>query len=472
MKITGIIAEYNPFHAGHAYQIAEARRRSDADAICVILSPSWVQRGEPAVFRRSARVEMALAGGADIVLEMPAPFAAAAAPDFAFWGTSVLTGIGCDALSFGCEDDDAALLQTAARILAEEPEPFGTLLREGLKKGLSYPAAREAAFSGYLTGAGPADSSLSGHCRADLLITEESIKTACGARCSERLHRLLSESNNILALEYCASLARQKQAPEIIPVRRVGASYNETGLPALSGNDSSPAPDSAAPFVSAMAIRNHLKEDAAAPADELRPFVPKNVFSLMEKETPLFPEDFSDLLQYAILRSDRDSLLSISDVGNDIAGRILGTASDFRSFRDWIDLLKVRQFTYTRISRALTHILLGIRTDEIMNWKGNPDARYARILGFRREASPVLRELKKRTSIPMITRPADCFRTLSPAARSLFEKNAACEHIYQTVLASKNRAARKTGARFENEYRSGPVIYPSAGEKASDGAAS
>ncbi|SFR79044.1 nucleotidyltransferase family protein [[Clostridium] aminophilum] len=447
MKITGIIAEYNPFHAGHAYQIAEARRRSDADAVCVILSPSWVQRGEPAVFRRSARVEMALAGGADIVLEMPAPFATAAAPDFAFWGTSVLTGIGCDALSFGCENDDAALLQTAARILAEEPEPFGTLLREGLKKGLSYPAAREAAFSGYLSGAA----------------TSGTKDLSSGSPCSGRLHRLLSESNNILALEYCASLARQNRNTEIIPIRRLGASYNETVLPDFSGEVGALSPDGNAPFVSAMAIRNRLKESPTAPSEVLRRFVPEEVFSRMERETPLFPEDFSDLLQYAILRSDRDSLLSISDVGEEIAGRIHSASPDFRSFHDWIDLLKVRQFTYTRISRALTHILLGIRTAEIMNWKERPDTGYARILGFRREASPVLRELKKRTSIPIITRPADCFRTLSPAARSLFEKNTACEHIYRTVLTSKNRAAGIPEARFENEYRIGPVIYDSTG---------
>ena len=152
MKTVGIIAEYNPFHNGHAYQFAKARQEAGADFLVIAMSGGFVQRGEPAVFDKYTRTAMALSAGADVVLEIPSVFACASAEDFAACGVALLSGIGVvDGLCFGCETADPSLLAEAAAVLAQEPEAFQAALRERLKSGMSYPAARAEALALALT---------------------------------------------------------------------------------------------------------------------------------------------------------------------------------------------------------------------------------------------------------------------------------------------------------------------------------
>ena len=186
MKTVGIIAEYNPFHSGHQYQIAMARRLTGADFVVVVMSGDFVQRGEPAVFDKYTRTAMALEGGADLVLEMPVRFATSSAEDFAACGVALLDRLGLtDVLCFGSELGRLDLLEQAAGILAAEPEAFRQTLRQGLAAGMSFPKAREAA-----------------------LVRE---LEACGLKEAgqDDWQKVLSSPNNILGIEDLKALKRR-----------------------------------------------------------------------------------------------------------------------------------------------------------------------------------------------------------------------------------------------------------------------
>ena len=143
MKTISIIAEYNPFHNGHAWQIAEAKRRTSADFALIVMSGDFVQRGEPAVLDKFSRTRMALLGGADLVLELPVRYAAGSAEYFARGACSLLASLNVtDTLCFGCETEDPAAFSALSSLLADEPEAFRRYLRSYLAAGNSYPKAR------------------------------------------------------------------------------------------------------------------------------------------------------------------------------------------------------------------------------------------------------------------------------------------------------------------------------------------
>ena len=188
MKILGIIAEYNPFHNGHAFHIKEALKTSNCDAAVIIMSGDFVQRGEPAIFPKHLRAEMALSEGASVVLELPACFACGSAEYFAQGAVSILNSLGCiDALCFGSESGCINELQTIAKILADEPETYREYLQTFLRQGMSYPLARQHAFAEYTK--------------------------------NEHLSKILTEPNNILGIEYLKALHILDSNMEVFTVR-------------------------------------------------------------------------------------------------------------------------------------------------------------------------------------------------------------------------------------------------------------
>ena len=146
MTVCGIIAEYNPFHNGHQYHIKKSRQLSGADYVIIVLSGSFVQRGAPAFTDKYMRTRMALEGGADLVIELPALFSCASAEDFAGAGVSLLDQLGVvDVLSFGAESQNMEVPSAAARILVQEPADFSAVLTRSLREGDSFPRARQKA---------------------------------------------------------------------------------------------------------------------------------------------------------------------------------------------------------------------------------------------------------------------------------------------------------------------------------------
>ena len=404
MKIVGLITEYNPFHAGHLYHMQQARELTGADYCVVLMSGSFVQRGEPAIFDKYLRTKTALLAGADLVLEIPAAFSTASAHEFAAYGVALLSAIGVDAVVFGSECGQIEFLKQAASALNHESAEFQERLRKGLKAGLTYPQAR-----------------------AKALEMEDTWAS------------VLSSPNNILGIEYLRAAEDLHSPMEFYTISRKGSGYHEDTLA-----------DANFPSASAIRgiIRNSLSKDKDL-LDILASHLPAVTHPAYTGAVPVFVDDFSELLNAAVLQMQ--ATFSIADLSPELAARLAKPPYFPLSFEERIQALKTRQLTYTRVSRALLHLVLGMREEDISRWKDEGYALYARILGFRRQSSPLLSCLHKKSSIPLITKMADAAQNLSPSALALLEQEVYASHLYQTVRMKRSGV-------FQNEYTEGLVF--------------
>lgn len=404
MKIVGLITEYNPFHAGHLYHMQQARELTGADYCVVLMSGSFVQRGEPAIFDKYLRTKTALLAGADLVLEIPAAFSTASAHEFAAYGVALLSAIGVDAAVFGSECGQIEILKQAAYALNHESAEFQERLRKGLKAGLTYPQAR-----------------------AKALEMEDTWAS------------VLSSPNNILGIEYLRAAEDLHSPMEFYTISRKGSGYHEDTLA-----------DANFPSASAIRgiIRNSLSKDKDL-LDILASHLPAVTHPAYTGAVPVFVDDFSELLNAAVLQMQ--ATFSIADLSPELAARLAKPPYFPLSFEERIQALKTRQLTYTRVSRALLHLVLGMREEDISRWKDEGYALYARILGFRRQSSPLLSRLHKKSSIPLITKMADAAQNLSPSALALLEQEVYASHLYQTVRMKRSGV-------FQNEYTEGLVF--------------
>lgn len=404
MKIVGLITEYNPFHAGHLYHMQQARELTGADYCVVLMSGSFVQRGEPAIFDKYRRTKAALLAGADLVLEIPAAFSTASAHEFAAYGVALLSAIGVDAVVFGSECGQIEILKQAAYALNHEPAEFQERLRKGLKAGLTYPQAR-----------------------AKALEMEDTWAS------------VLTSPNNILGIEYLRAAEDLHSPMEFYTISRKGSGYHEDTLA-----------DANFPSASAIRgiIRNSLSKDKDL-LDILASHLPAVTHPAYTGAVPVFVDDFSELLNAAVLQMQ--ATFSIADLSPELAARLAKPPYFPLSFEERIQALKTRQLTYTRVSRALLHLVLGMREEDISRWKDEGYALYARILGFRRQSSPLLSCLHKKSSIPLITKMADAAQNLSPSALALLEQEVYASHLYQTVRMKRSGV-------FQNEYTEGLVF--------------
>ena len=404
MKIVGLITEYNPFHAGHLYHMQRARELTGADYCVVLMSGSFVQRGEPAIFDKYRRTKAALLAGADLVLEMPVAFSTASAHEFAAYGVALLSAIGVDAVVFGSECGQIEFLKQAASALNHESAEFQERLRKGLKAGLTYPQARAKAL--------------------EMADTWASV---------------LTSPNNILGIEYLRAAEDLHSPMEFYTISRKGSGYHEDTLA-----------DANFPSASAIRgiIRNSLSKDKDL-LDILASLLPAVTHPAYTGAVPVFVDDFSELLNAAVLQMQ--ATFSIADLSPELAARLAKPPYFPLSFEERIQALKTRQLTYTRVSRALLHLVLGMREEDISRWKDEGYALYARILGFRRQSSPLLSCLHKKSSIPLITKMADAAQNLSPSALALLEQEVYASHLYQTVRMKRSGV-------FQNEYTEGLVF--------------
>ena len=420
--VVGIIAEYNPFHNGHAYHIQEAKLHSNAKYCIVVMSGDFVQRGSPAIFDKYIRTHMALLGGADLVLEIPPAFATSSAEDFAACGVALLDRLGIVThLCFGSECGDSKILNELAQILSEEPEDFSQYLKEFVSNGFSYPQARELALSCYLQS----------HSKSKL---------------THQVSHLLSSPNNTLGIEYCKAILKRKSTMVPITICRTGNHYHDKEL---SNN-----------YSSATAIRKVIIDLKSAHnrspvwTEALENQVPFACLEWLRKTTPLTANDFSSLLSYRLLELSHQGieLEKFADVSSELASRIEKQLLNFSSFENRISSLKTRQYTYTRISRCLTHILLQITRGDIIDRKKTDYVSYIRVLGFRKDSALLLKEIKRASKLPIISKTADAPYILSPSSLVHFQQDLFCSHIYQTVLEQKSHIMPK------NEYTQSVIL--------------
>lgn len=316
MKIAAIISEYNPFHKGHAYQIQKTREEAEATHIIALMSGNFVQRGLPAIIDKYRRAEMALMGGADLVLELPVIYALSSAEFFAEGSVRILNHLHCvDLLSFGSEEGHLKELARIAEILAFEPAEYQEALKISLAKGISYPKARNEALMELLP----------------------DVSTD-----------FIQSPNNILGIEYLKALYRTNSTIEPFTVQRIGKGYHDEDL----DEDT---------FASATALRKSIHENSS-----IEGHVPESLFSyhrlLTEQAYPFVTLDsYLDLLKYRMITSGH-LLSKIPEASEGLDQRIISIfqKNSFDSMDQYIDLIKTKRYTRTRISRILLQFLLGM----------------------------------------------------------------------------------------------------------------
>lgn len=395
MKVIGIIAEYNPFHNGHKYQIDTLKKQTGADYVIIAMSGNFLQRGVPALCDKYTRTRMALSCGADLVLELPALWATASAEYFAHGGVHVLNRTGVVThLGFGTETDNLDALCSVSSILKEEPDSYKEALSIELKKGNPFPAARKNA----------------------LLATVASLSSTTS-------DALLDTPNNILALEYLKAL------PDTITpvlVQRKGGGYHDS--------------DIHTELPSATAIRDTLYQSGntittSAPLTDALPAEAYKILQkCIEKNALMHSEDFSDIMGYRLLSLENEGYAKYADCNQELSNKIKNQLKNYSGWDAFCQALKSKDLTYTRISRLLLHILLDIKQNDYTLGKELGYAPYLRVLGFRKNAAPLLNAIKKEASVPLVTKVADAASLISPEAYSLFTKDLYASSIYNQVM--------------------------------------
>lgn len=396
MAVAGVIAEYNPFHRGHAWQLEELRRRlGEETPVAVCMSGNFVQRGDFALLDKHSRAEMALAGGADLVLELPTPWAAAGAERFAQGAVAVLAAAGVVThLAFGCECGALEPLLAAAEGL-EQPE-FPEKLREMTGKGISFPVARQQAL--------------------------EEITGAAGC---------LSRPNNALAVEYLRALRAQGRTMEPMALPRVGADHDSRER---------------CPYPSATAIR-----EAVLSGEDWRALLPAASGEILsrEMEAGRAPACWQNCQRaiLARLRSMGEEDFRPYDGGNEgLYHRFYAAVHSAATVEELLETAKTRRYPMARLRRMLLQAYLGV--PQAAQGETPP---YIRVLGAGRRGREVLGRMRKTASLPVITKPGHV-RRLGAEVQRVFDQEARCTDLY--VLACPELAQAGPGG----EYAAGPVV--------------
>lgn len=359
MSVLGIVAEYNPFHNGHKYHLDISREMTGADAVVCVMSGDFVQRGEPAVYDKWTRTEMALRSGADLVIEIPTFFCLGDASVYARASVQLLEALGCVThISFGSESGDISLLKGLADLLVDQSGDITRLSDVYAKEGSSWPRARQKAF--------------------EELFHDDPLY--------ENYLKCLKGPNNVLALEYLKNIKNL----EPITLRRAGAGYGDPY-------------DEKCTFQSATGIRALLweKEDITGlvPPDVagiIRHETSTSRFSLIEEDSRLY-----DLIRYKIITASSETMIDAPQGGEGLENRLKKAVYDCSYIEDLIVKTKSRRYTYTRIARLVLQILLDINRNDFPN----AEPQYLRVLGFTDRGRKLMGRVKrnKLNSLPLLT---------------------------------------------------------------------
>lgn len=409
MKTAAIIAEYNPCHNGHIYHINTTKKLTGAQCVIAVMSGNFTQRGTPAFADKFTRTGHALNCGVDLVIELPCIYATASAELFAAGAISTLSYLpDIEFLSFGCENHNLNHLTKIAGILANESEDFSILLKKYLKQGYSFPKARGLALNDY--------------CK-DISVNET-----------------ISSPNNILAIEYIKALIKNGLTIQPVPIKRAGNNYHDT--------------DTLNPLTSASAVRNaFLNGHYDSTKRLLNKYVYDDIISLNNTVLPIAPDDASVLINYA-LQCNINNLTDYFDVSQSLANKIKKTyeKSSFYTLEALCDILKSKELNHSRISRAICHVLLNIRSDFMTGIIADNCPSYVRILGFNSTGREYLNSIKDMDSLPILSGCQNASKKLSPMQYNVFLKDVFATNVYNNLVMSKFKTA------LPDDYRSRPII--------------
>ncbi len=357
-----------------------------------------MQRGIPAIVDKWKRTEMALKNGVDLVLELPLVYSISSAEYFAFGSVSLLNSLGViDNLYFGSEEGHIKPLKKIADILYEEPYDFKKILKKYMDCGLPFHMSRLNAMREYLD--------------------------------SDNIDSILSNSNNILGIEYLKALNVLKSSICPYTLKREGANYNDNNIDKH--------------FSSATSIRNHLKTGSL---HELIDIVPENTFKILNSLSTdgypfVFEDDMFKYIKYKLLTQE-NNLKNIPDASEGLDNKIYNEILMSDSLEELILKVKSKRYTYTRINRILVQYFLGLEKYNLLKLAKQP-VPYARILGFNQKGRDILKMIKKNCSIDIITK---------------VPKNSLSEHLQLDIMGTKAYSILNNSVNPMDDYLKGPII--------------
>lgn len=359
-KVLGIVAEYNPFHNGHAYHIKQSIEQTNCDYVVCVVSGNFVQRGNTSIVDKWTKAKMAIANGADLVIELPTIYSTSSAENFAEGAIKILDELKIvDSISFGMETDDLANLNNVANVLYQEPKDYITMLNHELSRGVSYPKARENALMMYLN---------------DI----------------KRYANVLSSPNNILGIEYLKAMKKLKSKLNPIGIHRKKVFYNDEFI--------------VDDFASATAIRKMIINRQF---DDIMKVMPRSSYVLLAKELQkghyvLDLSKFQSEILYKLRSMTVEEIRELPDVTEGLENAIKNAANSCNNIIDLVNMIKSKRYTQTRIQRILIYCLLGI-TKKMMETSKNTTL-YVRVLGFNNNGKKLISEaMAKNKKLNLVT---------------------------------------------------------------------
>ena len=347
-KRIGIIAEYNPFHNGHLYQIQKAKELTGADTVIAVMSGNFTQRGDTSLINKFEKAKIALQNEVDMVIELPTIYSISSAENFVLGGIKILNEIGnIDYLVFGIEEENLEKLQAIADVLVNEDDEFKRNIKEELDKGNSYPKAREIVLKKVLS--------------------------------SENVENIMQKPNNILAIEYLKALKTTNSKIKPFAIKRKNTMHNDENI-----NEN---------YASGTYIRKLFIENNF---NEIKKVVPKYTYErLLElKNQGTYVSsinDFSDIVIYKIRTMTKEEISKIADVNEGLENSIKLASTTCKTIDEIIEKVSTKRYTKTRISRILTYILLDITKSEMEQSKNANQ--YIRVLGVNKKCEGILKTI-------------------------------------------------------------------------------
>ena len=362
MKAVGVVVEYNPFHNGHFYHISQSKSKSNADVVIAVMSGHFLQRGEPALVDKWQRTKMALNNGVDIVIELPYVFCTGHATLFAEGAMQLLEAIGCTNFAFGSEEGSIQPFLNTYSILKKHEEHYNALIKQYVTTGISYPQSLYKAY--------------------------EELRQIDGNQTID-----LAQPNNILGYHYIEAAKRLNLSIEPMTIPRIQAGFHDD-----INTDST--------IASATGIRKAIFEQKSL--GEVKQFVPAESYILLENWQRQYNafiqwETFWPYLRFSILRNTPEQLTRFADVSEGIEFALVKAAKKSDSFSQFMNQIKSKRYTWTRLQRMVTHIYTGI-TKEQLHQSTTPS--YIRLLGMTKKGQAYLSEHKKQFLLPLISRVA------------------------------------------------------------------
>lgn len=350
-KVLGIVAEYNPFHNGHLYHLEKSKKDTNSNYTVAIMSGNFTQRGSTSLIDKWSKAEAAIQCGVDLVIELPVLYAISSAENFAEGAIKILDSLKVvDSISFGAETADIEILDKCADVLLHEPRGYKTLLSHELKKGLSYPKARENALMMYLN---------------DI----------------RKFANVLSSPNNILGIEYLKALKKLKSNIQPVAIPRYEAGYNDL---TYTGN-----------IASSTAIRNIIKNNGFHALQNLMPAPSYATLVQNIKAGHIVPDIsvFDKEIIYMLRKMTTSEIAELPDVSEGLEFAIKNAANSCNSVIEFLDIIKSKRYTTTRLQRILLYALLGItKKDRAFSKKFQP---YVRVLGLNKKGKFLISEIAK-----------------------------------------------------------------------------